>query len=93
MSNLKHLTLEQLEQERRVCNREIGRLNGKINNQNTRLSWINKYIKDKSVFIGNFNGQDVYSTEDVKSVIDYLQSQIEALKNKAPTGVFRVSGG
>lgn len=54
MSNLKHLTEDQLLSEKRESERDIeslqksiGRLTGKMNNQTTRLCWINTYLSRK----------------------------------------------
>ena len=48
MSNLKHQTVEQLEQSKRDCERYIGNLESKLNGQRERLRWINKYLFEKT---------------------------------------------
>lgn len=48
MSNLKHLTLRELEDVRNKCRAEVGALQGKINNVNTKLYWVNTYIVNKT---------------------------------------------
>ncbi len=47
MSNLKSLSVEQLEHEERACREFIGKLKGKLNNMETRLTWIKKYLQEK----------------------------------------------
>lgn len=48
MSDLKHQTVEQLEQSKIECERYISRLSSKLNGQKERLKWIEKYIHEKT---------------------------------------------
>lgn len=48
MSNLKHLSLEELEAEKITCEKYISYLQSKISGQEERIRWIKKYITDLS---------------------------------------------
>lgn len=43
-SNLKHLTVEELQLELKGCNMFINKLNAKLHNQHQRKRWIEHYI-------------------------------------------------
>ena len=47
MSDLKHRNLEALRYSKRETERYIERLKQKLNGQETRLQWINHYIKQR----------------------------------------------
>ena len=55
MSNLKHMSLSQLKIQKAASIKDIGKWQGKKNNEETRLLWINKYIEDKTVKEINWN--------------------------------------
>lgn len=48
MSDLKHKNLEQLEQERRDCEKYINKLSSTLAGQKQRLKWIEHYIYEKT---------------------------------------------
>lgn len=48
MSNLKYLTVEQLQQEKRECEKYISKLGSSIAGQRERLKWIESYIFEKT---------------------------------------------
>lgn len=48
MSDLKHQSLQELRRRKQRCEQTISELNGKLHNQHTRLTWINRYIEQKS---------------------------------------------
>lgn len=48
MSDLKHQTVEQLQQSKKDCETHISRLKSQLNGQITRLEWINKYLFEKT---------------------------------------------
>lgn len=48
MSNLKHLTVNQLLAEKSACENYINNLSGKLSGQKERLKWIDKYIFEKT---------------------------------------------
>lgn len=69
MSNLKHLNEDQLIQAKEDCEqyinnlrRKIGTLTGTMNGQETRLTWINTYLNEKSRQI--VNGHPIYNKDD-----------------------------
>ena len=75
MSNLKHLNEEQLSEAKGDCEqyinnlrRKIGTLTGTMNGQETRLTWINKYLEDKSRQI--INGHPIYNKHDAMMKTD-----------------------
>ena len=47
MSDLKHQSYRELLRRKIECRKTIGMHQGKINNQETRLVWIDKYLADK----------------------------------------------
>lgn len=55
MSNLKHMSLDQLQKQKAASIKDIGKWQGKKNNEQTRLNWINTYIKAKTVKEINWN--------------------------------------
>lgn len=48
MSNLKHMTVEQLRKEKDDCERYISSLKSRLSGQQHRLEWIEKYIFEKT---------------------------------------------
>ncbi len=48
MSDLKHRTVDQLRQDRARCEDYIGQLKSKLNGQQQRLEWIDKYLFEKT---------------------------------------------
>jgi hypothetical protein len=48
MSDLKWQTVEVLQIRQRICERRIGTLTGKLNNENELLRWIKHYITKKT---------------------------------------------
>lgn len=48
MSNLKHLTEEQLNVKKAYILKQRGYLTGRINNYNMQLTWIHKYLDEKT---------------------------------------------
>lgn len=53
MSDLKHQTVEQLQQSKRDCESVISTLKSTLAGQQERLQWINEYIKDIEVELGH----------------------------------------
>jgi len=48
MSDLKYKSVEELEQEKKDCNKYIQKLSSSLAGQNERLKWINQYIFEKT---------------------------------------------
>ena len=48
MSNLKHLSVWELEKEKLDCEKYINNMKSKLNGQNVRLEWIDRYIFEKT---------------------------------------------
>jgi hypothetical protein len=48
MSDLKYQSVEQLQVTKRDCEKYIANLKSKLNGQNVRLEWINKYLFEKT---------------------------------------------
>lgn len=71
MSDLKHQTLTELHRRKNDCETYIGKLRGKINNEEMRLQWINHYIEQKTPKLPTFKDMRVgqcYRTENGESI-------------------------
>lgn len=55
MSDLRHLTLDQLFAAKRNSEKMIGIYGSKMAGERSRLEWIQKYIKEKMPVIPGFN--------------------------------------
>jgi hypothetical protein len=67
MSDLKYQTLAELYLRKASTEKYLGTLRGKVNNEEMRLSWINKYIEDKKPKLptfGELQVGDCYRTEN-----------------------------
>lgn len=48
MSDLKHKTVDELHLDKQICENYIAVLKSKLNGQQVRLEWINKYLFEKT---------------------------------------------
>ena len=48
MSNLKHLSVDELKNEKASLEERMGVLRGKLNNYGERLKWVNIYLEQKT---------------------------------------------
>ena len=65
MSNLKHLSREQLLTEKHECKRQMNAAFAKLSGQKTRLQWINKYLYDRLNYL-------YYYGDSCKEMLDIL---------------------
>lgn len=48
MSDLKHQSINQLQNSKQACEANIKQLSSNLNGQRTRLEWVNKYLFEKT---------------------------------------------